>query len=100
MINVEYPCKEKVEKLINSDQTNKLCSINAPLYIIDGILYNEYELRTILVMVAKGEISSPVKVYDLDGNMSIIREDGSLTNDLEGLDISDELAIMLLRLQK
>jgi len=69
--------------------------IPAPTFTIEGEQYNEYELRQLMLDVAKGETRGLIPVTDSIGITAVIGLDGRLSNELEGLDLSDKLASQL-----
>ena len=73
----------------------KLVNIVPPTFIIDGEVYNEYELRTIFLEVAKGNLPTGLVVTDCEGNTSTILERGVCSERISGLSISDDIAFEL-----
>jgi len=69
--------------------------IPAPTFTIEGEQYNEYELRQLMLDVAKGETRGLIPVTDSIGITAVIGADGRLSNELEGLNLSDNLALKL-----
>ena len=82
------------------DKPMKIINVDSPKFYINDACHNEYELRSIMLMVAKGELSEGIVVTDIKGNTATIQSDGCLTNDLYGMDLSDELSIKLLTVNK
>lgn len=74
----------------------EITRVKAPKFRVGRYVLNEYELRTLMLEVARGEKPANIKVKCSDGNVSIIREDGILTDALTGLDIAGKLCIELL----
>lgn len=62
--------------------------IQPPHYVVAGHALNEYELRHLMVQVARGEVPSGFEVTDHNGNTTTIRPDGRFVGRLDGLDIS------------
>jgi hypothetical protein len=74
----------------------KICHIDPPMFFIDDVPHNEYELRSIMVMANNGTIKTPIEVRDIHGDSSTIMSNGMLDGDLFGLGLNDDLAIQLL----
>jgi len=72
----------------------------APLFTIDGELYNEYEVRQLMIDVAKGDttFNTNIDIIDCNGGIAQIQPDGRLSNELEGFGLSDTLALELFML--
>lgn len=66
-----------------------------PLFIIDGHHYSEFQLRQIMLMVAKGEIKETLTVTDNWGNRATILPTGYLSENLPAMLEMDNLAIEL-----
>ena len=69
--------------------------IPPPEFYIDDYTLNEYELRQLMVDIAKGLHQGNLSVVDITGNEAIIDENGRLSGPLYGLDLNDKLAIEL-----
>jgi hypothetical protein len=69
----------------------KLINITAPTFTINGEVYNEYELRSIFLEVAKGNLPTGLVVVDCKGNTSTILERGVCSDRIAGLDALDEI---------
>ena len=78
----------------------KITRVKAPKFRVGRYVLNEYELRTLMVEVAKGEKPGNIKVKCPQGMVSIIREDGILTDSLSGFDIAAKLCIELLTIKR
>ena len=70
--------------------------IKEPKYLVGSRDLNEYELRHLMLMVAKGLVSSPIVVIDIEDNIAHIKEDGSLTRNLIGMDWTVKSTMKLL----
>jgi hypothetical protein len=70
--------------------------ITPPMFKVDNILINEYELRQLMVDVKKGLQPANITVCDMAGNETTINEKGFLVGELEGLDIMGNLSVSLL----
>ena len=71
--------------------------IKPPKYRIGRCILNEYELRTLMAQVAKGEKPFGQKVKDQKGITAIIQENGALSHTLFGLAINSEATLQILR---
>lgn len=69
--------------------------INPPMFTINNEQYNEYELRQLMLDVAKGEIDAFINVTDSDGLTATIDSLGRLSNELKGLVLADNLSLEL-----
>jgi hypothetical protein len=69
--------------------------INPPMFTINDEQYNEYELRQLMLDVAKGEIDAFINVTDSDGLTATIDSLGRLSNELKGLVLADNLSLEL-----
>jgi hypothetical protein len=77
----------------------RLSNIKAPKFRINGKIYNEYELREIMVKVGKKELPT-LKVVQVDTKqVAQIKAPGYLTDSLNGLAIIDKLQLELLQLK-
>lgn len=77
----------------------RLSTIKAPKFRINGKIYNEYELRDIMLKVGKGELPT-LKVTQVDTKqVAQIKAPGYLTDSLSGLNITGNLQIELMRLK-
>ena len=57
--------------------------IKAPKFKVKGFILNEYELRCLMLEVAKGNIQSGISVIDIQTKQQgIICEDGAISNDI------------------
>ena len=60
-----------------------LPKIKAPKFKVAGFILNEYELRCLMLEVAKGNIQSGISVMDIESRQKgFIREDGAISNDI------------------
>jgi hypothetical protein len=71
--------------------------IKPPKYRVGRYVLNEYELRSLMVSVAKGEIDDIIIVSDINGNMATILPSGRLDGTLYGLDINSKFTLELLK---
>jgi hypothetical protein len=73
--------------------------IEPPKFFIKEQTLNEFELRFLMYEVSLGLNNDFIGavVTDEQGNSSVIRNDGVLTNDLKGMDLSTRLAISLFK---
>jgi len=72
--------------------------VSAPMFTIKGEQYNEYEIRQLMIDVAKGDIIFNSDIIDCNGTIVRIQPDGRLSNELEGFQLSDKLALELFML--
>ena len=77
----------------------KLINIPAPTFTIDGESYNEYELRTIFLEVAKGNLPTGIVVTDCKGNNVSIGKRGVCSGKLHGLSLSDDIVEELIKVR-
>lgn len=73
--------------------------ITAPMFKIEDMLINEYELRQLMVDVKKGLVPANISVSDMAGNETTINEQGFLVDELEGLSLMSDLTISLLTIK-
>jgi hypothetical protein len=77
----------------------RLSNIKSPKFRINGRIYNEYELREIILKVGREELST-LKVTQVDTKqVAWIKAPGYLTDDLDGLALATNLQIELVRLK-
>lgn len=72
--------------------------IDPPMFKINDELYNEYELRQLMLDIATKEYVSelPITVTDSKGNVAkICKETGRISDSLDGFTLSDDLATEL-----
>lgn len=74
--------------------------IKPPKYRIGKYSLNEYELRQLMLEVAKGEKPQGLIVKDKKGLCAIIQKDGSLNCNLFGLDITSRATLDMIRLRR
>ena len=73
-----------------------ITKVNPPRFKIGKKFINEYELRTLLIEIKKGEKPSGITVTDeTSGTKAVITALGTLSEKLEGLALADELAMKL-----
>ncbi len=78
----------------------KITRIKPPKYKNGRYSLNEYELRQLMLEVAKGEKQSGQTIKDLKGNSANIQPDGSLTYNLFGTDIMTCTTMNMLKIRK
>jgi hypothetical protein len=76
----------------------EITRVQPPKFRVGKYLLNEYELRTLMLEVAQGKKPAGIKVKCSQGNISIIRKDGVLTENLTGFSLAAELTIQMLTL--
>lgn len=76
----------------------RLSNIKPPKFRINGKIYNEYQLRDIMIKVTKGELPT-LKVVQVDTKETAWIKEGHLTDCLTGLSLSTNLQMDLLRLK-
>jgi hypothetical protein len=74
----------------------ELKRIKPPKFKVGKYSLNEYELRQLQLDVAKGLQPSGIVVKDCNNNRAVINDDGSLTDDLTGMDWSIKIKLELL----
>lgn len=75
----------------------KLVNITAPIFTINGETYNEYEIRAILVQIAKGMIPHEgIVITDVIGNSVTVNSRGVTSGVLWGMSICDDLVMNLI----
>jgi hypothetical protein len=74
----------------------KLVNITAPTFTINGETYNEYEIRAILVQIAKGMIPAGIVITDVIGNSVTVNSRGVTSGVLWGMSICDDLVMNLI----
>lgn len=77
----------------------KLVNIPAPTFTINGESYNEYELRTIFLEVAKGNLPVGLVVTDSQGKNVTIGPRGKCSDTLHGMSLSDDIVKELIELR-
>jgi hypothetical protein len=78
----------------------KIKRIKPPKFKLGRYILNEYELRNLMLEVAKGSAPKNLKVKDKNGLEAEILENGRLSVSLEGLQINSELTLGVLRLNR
>lgn len=73
--------------------------ITPPKYRVGRYVLNEYELRTLMVEVARGHKPEGIAIKDEKGATAIIRSDGTLSHSLYGLDINSRATLDLMRIR-
>ena len=74
--------------------------IKAPKYKVGRYSLNEYELRILMLEVAKKEKPFGQSVKDQEGRVATIKENGSLSCNLFGMDINSNAQIQIIKLRK
>lgn len=74
----------------------KLVNIVPPTFTINGESYNEYELRTIFLEVAKGNLPVGLVVTDSQGKSVTIGPRGKCSDTLHGLSLLDNIVEKLI----
>ena len=74
--------------------------VKPPKFKVGRYTLNEYELRTLMLEVAKGLKPENIKVKDINGNTAIINSDGTLSRTLEGMSIHSTLTIELIKIRR
>lgn len=74
--------------------------IKPPKYKFGRYSLNEYELRNLMLEVAKGDRPHNIQVKDEKGNIATINQDGSLSNTLHGLDIASSFTLKMIKLRR
>jgi hypothetical protein len=74
--------------------------IKAPKFKVGRYVLNEYELRCLQVRVAKKEERFGLVVKDKNGKKATIREDGTLSRNLSGLEINSKFTLEILRIKR
>lgn len=78
----------------------KITRIKPPKYKVGKYSLNEYELRQLMVEVAKGEKASGLIVKDEKETCATIKEDGALSCPLFGMNISSAFTLEIIRLRR
>lgn len=79
----------------------KPTKITLPKFKVGRYVLNEYELRLMMLEVAKGEREGNIKVKDLSNNIeSIIQEGGHLSNTLPGLSINSKITMEFIKIKR
>lgn len=86
------------EKFPLVDLSSSIRRVSSPMFTIKGEQYNEYEIRQLMIDVAKGNIVFNCDIIDCNGTIARIQPDGRLSNELEGFQLSDKLALELFML--
>jgi hypothetical protein len=73
-----------------------IVAIKPPKFRVKRFTLNEYELRNLMLQVAKGEHIYGIVVTDMEGNKATIQADGSLSQNLFGMDIMSRLTLNML----
>lgn len=81
--------------------TNNIIRIKAPKFRVGKLTLNEYEVRQLMVEVAKGwRAESLIEVRDEDGTIATIGKDGHLSQGLRGLKVGSDLTMELIRTRR
>jgi hypothetical protein len=83
------------EKFPLIDTYSSIKRVSAPMFTIKGEQYNEYEIRQLMIDVANKEIVFNSDIIDCNGGIAQILPDGRLSNELEGFNLSDKMALEL-----
>ena len=79
----------------------KIQRIKSPKYRVKRYVLNEYELRNLMLQVAKKEQPSNIVVTEIEtGFKAIILEDGSLSNPLQSLGLNSNFTLNMLKLKR
>lgn len=78
----------------------KISRIVPPKYRVGRNVLNEYELRQLLLEIAKGDKPSGIIIKDTKGNYATAEKDGSLSCSLYGLDINSHITLQVLRIKR
>jgi hypothetical protein len=78
----------------------KLTRIATPKYKVGRYTLNEYEVRNLMLEVAKGEKPSGIKIKDSTGKVVEVLPNGNLSDTIAGFSIADELGMHLYRIQR
>ena len=79
---------------------NKITRIKPPKYKVGKYSLNEYELRQLMLEVAKKEKPFGQIVKDQNGKCSIIQEDGTLSCNLFGIDFMSLSTLCIIRIRR
>lgn len=74
--------------------------VKPPKYKVGRYSLNEYELRTLMLEVAKKEKPSGQTVKDDKGNFATIQPDGSLSCNLFGTDIMSRCTLQMIGIRR
>jgi len=77
----------------------QITRITPPMFKLGEELINEYELRLLMVEVAKGFKPSGLELEDEKGQKFTIRPDGFIDEEPFGMDICGMLSMDLLRIK-
>ena len=72
-----------------------ITKVKAPRFKVGRKFINEYELRTLMIEVKKGEKPSGIVVTDEEGTKVTIDSEGLLSENLKGLQLADTLSMKL-----
>ena len=86
------------EKFPLVDFNSSIKRVSAPMFTINGEQYNEYEIRQLMLDVANKDIVFTSNIIDCNGGIAQILPDGRLSNELEGFNLSDKMALELFML--
>jgi hypothetical protein len=78
----------------------KITRINTPKFKVGRFVLNEYELRQLMLEVATGVQPAGIKVKDSTGKVVEILANGSLSDNIVGLSVADDIALKLHRIQR
>ena len=78
----------------------EITRIKPPKYRVGRYMLNEYELRTLMIEIAKGIKPKGVKVKCPQGIVATITDKGTLSQSISGLDISGKLSLEILSIAK
>ena len=80
-------------------RTDLIERIDAPKYKLMNFVFNEYEIRGILAKVSEGDLKEMVgkTIIDSKGIHSVILDNGRLSKNLHGFDITSKFTMRVLK---
>jgi hypothetical protein len=78
----------------------KIKRIKAPKFKVGRYSLNEYEVRNLMVEIAKGERPAGLVVTDEKGQSATLLENGRPDKNLYGFGVASELTLELIRIER
>lgn len=100
MLNPERIPRLQINKPAPLEHTLKVKRITPPVFKVGRYKINEYELRNLMLEVARGEKPSGIVVKDSTGTTATVLENGSLSNNLKGLELNSLFTLEMLKIRR
>lgn len=100
MLKPERIPRLQINKSAPLEHTLKVKRITPPVFKVGRYKLNEYELRNLMVEVARGEKPSGIVVKDSTGTTATVLENGSLSNNLKGMEVNSLFTMEILKIRR